>query len=629
MQSGDEFARPELLVDWFEIEGPINEVWPPTSHQELLPNNSKRRSDERGYARDIVKRVMRRAFRRPVSDSEIDEKMALFDRIRRDTSFEEALKSPLTSVLVSPHFLYLVEPGTAARQLSRLSLPSDKRYVQPFQISPRSGEAIQSLFQPTISTFAKPVFPPASTLFGFQQSSTKSKADEYPTFKFRSGRKITGKVVEFKNRRVKLLKPSGKTISLYISLFGKEDQERIQKLASQPAKPTPKPTIPKPTSPSPSIPPSTSPSNSRPVVGESPSTGPSTLPSMSARRLNDFEMASRLSYFLWSTMPDDELLDLAEAGRLRDPAVIQAQVDRMLSDPKSDSFIRNFAGQWLGLREVGANPPAPDLYPRYDRHLEVSIVKESLAFFGEILRNNLSVMNFVKSDFVVVNERIARFYGIPNVRGDEFRSVKVPRGVSRGGIVTQASVLTITSNGTRTSPVKRGTWVMKNILGIDPGLPVANAGDIAPKVPGIDRATVRQRLEIHRSLPQCARCHNKIDPLGFALENFNASGEWREQEGFGYKGRIQPNDPPINAASKMIDGTAFEGVEGLQRILMRDEDLFLGCLSNKMMTYALGRELGIADQLHVQEAVKHLKRNGKTLPALIQFVVASELFQTK
>jgi hypothetical protein len=350
---------------------------------------------------------------------------------------------------------------------------------------------------------------------------------------------------------------------------------------------------------------------------------------ISLRKLNDYEIASRLSYFLWSSMPDDELIAAAEAGRLKESADIEKQVDRMLGDPKSQAFVDNFAGQWLNLRDVGANPPAPDLYPRYDRHLEISIIQESRQFFAEILQNDLSVMNFVRSDFVVVNERVARFYAIPNVKGDYFRKVKVPRGVHRGGVVTQASMLTTTSNGTRTSPVKRGTWVMKNILGIDPGLPVANAGDIAPKVPGIDKATVRKRLEIHRSLPQCARCHNKIDPLGFGLENFNAAGEWRDQEGFGYKGRIGPNDPKIDASAKMIDGTEFTGVDGLQTVLVKQEDLFLNCLSGKVFTYALGRELGIVDQLHVKAAVNRLKRSDKTLRSLIKFVATSEPFLTK
>ena len=170
---------------------------------------------------------------------------------------------------------------------------------------------------------------------------------------------------------------------------------------------------------------------------------------------------------------------------------------------------------------------------------------------------------------------------------------------------------------------------MKNLLGIDPGLPVANAGDIAPKVPGIDKATVRQRLEIHRTLPQCARCHNKIDPLGFALENFNASGQWRDQEGFGYKGRIEKNDPVIDASSQLLDGTKIDGVAGLQAALMAREDFFLRCLASKMMTYALGRELGVADQPVVNAAAKHVRANEYTLQSLIEFIVQSDPFGKK
>ncbi len=351
--------------------------------------------------------------------------------------------------------------------------------------------------------------------------------------------------------------------------------------------------------------------------------------SAGARPLTDHELAARLSYFLWSTMPDEELFRLAESGRLRDRTVLTAQVDRMLKDARSEAFVTNFAGQWLGLREVGSNPPASDLFPQYDRHLEVSMVEESKAFFREILKNDLNALNFVDSDFVVINERLARFYGIPDVRGDQFRRVPVPAGVHRGGVVTQASMLTITSNGTRTSPVKRGTWVMKNVLGIDPGLPVANAGDIAPKVPGIDKATVRQRLEIHRTLTQCARCHNKIDPLGFALENYNASGEWRDREGFGYKGRIGRDDPLIDARSKLPDGTEIDGVDDLRKTLRQKEDLFLSCLAGKMMTYALGRELGLADQPQVKLAVAHVKNNRYTLRSMIQFIATSEPFGTK
>ena len=481
-QGHDVFARPELYVDWFEIEGPIYESWPPPSHRRLIGDSLPPKDKERDAARDVIARFLRSAYRRPVTAAEIDDKLKLFDLVRADSpSFVQAIKTPLIATMASPHFLYLAEMGQVS------NLPS-------------------------------------------QKVKSNQKAGQVENL------------------------PHG---------------------------------------------------------------------------LTDHELAARLSYFLWSSTPDDELNKLADNKKLRDPKMLTAQVNRMLADPNSESFVRNFAGQWLGLREVGANPPAADLYPQYDRHLETSLTEESRAFFAEILKHDLNVLNFVGSDFVVINERLARFYGIPDVRGDEFRRVAVPEGVHRGGIVTQASMLTITSNGTRTSPVKRGTWVLKNVLGIDPGLPVANAGDIAPKVPGIDKATVRQRLEIHRTLPQCARCHNKIDPLGFALENFNAAGEWRDQEGFGYKGRIDRNDPKIDAASKLPDGTAINGVDELRAVLRQKEDLFLNCLASKLLTYALGRELGIADQPTIKAAVEHTKKSRYTLRSLMQFIATSESFQTK
>jgi hypothetical protein len=464
MQTGEQFARPELMIDWFEIEGPVYDAWPPSSHARILFDSPLRKSDERKYAHAVLAKFMRTAYRRPVSADEVSAKLKHYDAAKADgLSFVAAIKRPLTAVLASPHFLFLAESA-----------------------SEKTGRA-----------------------------------------------------------------------------------------------------------------------------------------------LTDHELAARLSYFLWSSQPDEELNKLADAGKLSDKAERLRQVERMLRDAKAEAFVRNFAGQWLHLREVGTNPPAPDLYPQYDRHLETSVAKESKAFFREILANDLDVKNFIRSDFVTVNERLARFYGIPNVRGDHFRKVSVPAGVHRGGIVTQASVLTITSNGTRTSPVKRGTWILKTLLGIDPGLPVANAGEIAPKVPGIDKATVRKRLEIHRQLDQCARCHNKIDPLGFALENFNAAGEWREQEGFGYKGRVEKNDPKIDASSEMIDGTKIVGVDGLQQAMLKQEDLFLNCLASKLLTYALGRELGLADQPTVKAVVAGTKADGRTLRAMIRYVAASEPFGTK
>jgi len=348
-----------------------------------------------------------------------------------------------------------------------------------------------------------------------------------------------------------------------------------------------------------------------------------------ARKLTDYELASRLSYFLWSSMPDDELFRLATSGELSRPEVHAKQVNRMLADPKSAAFVTNFAGQWLGLRKVGANPPVKSRYPEYDRHLELSIVRESEAFFAEILRHDLDARNLIKSDFVTINERLARFYGIAGVKGDEFRRVPAPPGSHRGGVVTQASIHSITSNGTRTSPVSRGVWVLKTMLGTDPGLPVANAGEIASKVPGINKATVRQRLQIHREDPSCARCHNKIDPLGFALENFDAAGEWREKEAHSWNGRIEPNDPVIDASAKMPDGSEFHGVEGLQAQLLKQEDLFFNGLATQLFTYALGRELGFADRPRVAAAVQAMKRNKYTLRSLVQAIAASEPFSTK
>lgn len=600
-QTGDDFPRPELWVDWMEIEGPVYESWPPRSHGMLLFDSPLKGRDDRAYAREVLARFMRRAWRRPVTDAEIEAKLELYDLVKDNApSFVEAIKTPLTGVLIAPPFLYLAEPGTGglAPQIAATAVQSEP---VTSAVSPETVDPVPS--GPGVSVSPKPADP---------------KPLPFRLFTDKRGRKVRGRVVELSGLKVILERVSGQKFAVPMTEFTAKDRAWIR------ASLRPEPVV---TTPTPQPRPEPKPA----IVRETPATQPSVSQvGLQLRRLNSHELASRLSYFLWSSMPDDELFRLADAGQLTDSATLTAQVERMLNDSKSEAFVENFAGQWLGLREVGANPPAQDLYRRYDRHLEISIVDESLAFFDEILRNDLSVMNFVQSKFVVINERLGRFYGIPGVRGDQFRRVDVPRNVQRGGILTQASVLSTTSNGTRTSPVKRGTWVMKNVLGIDPGLPVANAGEIAPKVPGLDKATVRQRLEIHRSLPQCARCHNKIDPLGFALENFDASGNWRDREGHGYKGRIQDNDPVIDASSSLLDGTKIDGVSGLQDALMDREELFLGCLSNKLMTYALGRELGIADQLHIKDAVRQMRRPRQdTLKTLITFVVTSEPFLTK
>lgn len=481
LQRTDSFARPELYVDWFEIEGPIYESWPPESQKRLMPETLTE-ANEKELAERTIGRFCRQAFRRPVSKAEVAPYLEMYYAARkRGDAPVPALKSTLVGVLVSPNFLYLVE-----------AVPKDSAIVSASQTS---GNV-----------------------------ATKPEAE----------REI---------------------------------------------------------------------------------------------RITQHQLANRLSYFLWSSQPDRDLMKVADASQLSTPNVLREQVTRMLDDPKSEALVRNFSDQWLGLREVGANPPAADLYPHYDRHLETSMIEESRSLFRTILREQRNVLDFVDPDYVVINERLARFYQIEGVTGDQFRVVPVAKSSNRGGVLTTASTLCITSNGTRTSPVKRGTWVLKNVLGIDPGLPVANAGDIAPKVPGIDRATVRQRLEIHRELPQCARCHNKIDPLGLALENYNATGEFREREGFGYKGRIQQDDPVINAKSKLPDGTEIDGPAELKRTLREREDLFLSCLTRKMMTYAIGRELTLADEPAVKDVVRIVKEKQYRLDALIMAIVESNAFQ--
>jgi hypothetical protein len=463
IQRSDEFARPELLVDYIELEGPIHPAWPPPSHQRLLFDSPNKGKDETAYAREVLARFMTRAYRRPVRTEEVASKVALFSRLRPEKpSFIEAIKVPLAAVLASPNFLYLVEPA------------ADK-----------------------------------------------------------------------------------------------------------------------------------------------------------PRKLDACQLASRLSYFLWSSMPDDELFALAASGKLLDPPMLRAQADRMLADPKSRALVRNFAGQWLGLRKVGSNPPAENLYPEYDRHLEISMVRETEGFFEEILRHDLDARNLVKSDFLTINERLARFYGIPGVKGDAIRRVPAPPAAHRGGLVTQASILCITSNGTRTSPVVRGVWVLRTLLGTDPGLPAANVGEIAAQVPGIDKATVRQRLAIHREAASCARCHDRIDPLGLAMENFNATGAWRDREAHGWEGQAAPDDPLIDASATMPDGSKFTGIEGLQAQLLKSEDHFLTTLASQLYTYGLGRQLGFSDRPAVRASVGEMKRNGYRLRALVLSIVQSDLFTTK
>jgi mono/diheme cytochrome c family protein len=334
--------------------------------------------------------------------------------------------------------------------------------------------------------------------------------------------------------------------------------------------------------------------------------------------VNQYELATRLSYFLWSSMPDDELFRLAGADRLREPGVLEAQVHRMLKDSKAAALVENFAGQWLMLRSVAQAAPDKRTYRDFDDALRSAMIRETELYFEYVMREDRSVLEFLDSDYTFVNDRLARHYGIPGSFGREFKKVTLPDR-NRGGILTQASILTVTSNPTRTSPVKRGKWILENILGTPPPPP-------PPEVPQLDddshkelTGTLRQRMEKHRENPSCAVCHAKLDPLGFGLENFDGIGAFRQMDG---KFKIDP-------AGELPDGSKFSGPAELRKVLIAKADLFRRNLADKMLTYALGRGLEWYDRCTVDDIVSGLKKGNDRFSALILAVVQSDAFENR
>ncbi len=335
-------------------------------------------------------------------------------------------------------------------------------------------------------------------------------------------------------------------------------------------------------------------------------------------------LASRLSYFLWSSCPDDELLRAAESGALLRPEELRKQVQRMIRDRRSYALAENFASQWLHLKRISAAEPDPELY-HYNKQLERAMVLETIEFFNEVLRQDLSILNFLDSDWTMLNETLAAHYKIAGVRGDHFRRVALEPKHHRGGVLGHASILKITSNSTRTSPVVRGAFILENILGDPPPPPPDNAGELANKVPGLDEVTQRRQLEIHRDVKSCARCHSKIDPIGFALENYNAVGLWREREADGLKKPF--NSPKIDARATLPDGREINGPDQLRRALIESPDPFVQCFIEKMMVYSLGRSLRFQDRRTIARLRDRLKENQFRLGALIEELILSEEFR--
>ncbi len=337
-----------------------------------------------------------------------------------------------------------------------------------------------------------------------------------------------------------------------------------------------------------------------------------------AHLITQHELASRLSYFLWSSMPDDELLRCADAGALRNPSALAAQLRRMLKDLKSRALVENFGGQWLELRKLESLKPDRQRFPAFDEYLRLSMRRETELFIESVVRDDRSLLDFIDAPYTFVNERLAKYYALPDVKGPEFRRVSLVGNERRGGLVTQASVLTVSSYSTRTSPVLRGKWMLENLLNAPPPPPLPDAPTLDESQIGTTRS-LRQQLEQHRANPICASCHIRMDALGFSLENYDAIGGWRELDG----------KLPIDATGTLPDGRAFKGSVELKQILRADRDAFTRCVAEKLLTYALGRGLERYDQPTVKAIAARVAKQDYRFSSLVLEIVNSMPFQQR
>jgi mono/diheme cytochrome c family protein len=331
--------------------------------------------------------------------------------------------------------------------------------------------------------------------------------------------------------------------------------------------------------------------------------------------VSNYELASRLSYFLWSSMPDEELLQLAAEKRLCQPEVLHAQVKRMLADSKANALVDNFAGQWLELRNLDSVHPDPDQFPEFDDQLRQAMYTETRLFVNSIVHEDRSILDFIDGQYTFLNERLAKFYGVPDVKGQNFRRVALD-GKERSGVLTQASVLLVTSYPTRTSPVLRGKWILENVLNAPPPPPPPGVGSIDEKG-GALSGTMRQQMEKHRANPMCAGCHTRMDPLGFALENYDAIGAWRTHDA----------TLPIDASGILPGGKKFTGSAELKKILASNREAFAECLTEKLLIYALGRGLEPYDRTATKQITAKLAANDYRFSSLITGIVDSVPFQ--
>jgi hypothetical protein len=335
-------------------------------------------------------------------------------------------------------------------------------------------------------------------------------------------------------------------------------------------------------------------------------------------QISPLELASRLSFFLWSSIPDEELLGLAESGRLRDPVMLEQQVRRMLADSRSKAFVSNFAGQWLLLRNLRTVEPDPDVFPYFDYSLREAFQQETELFFGSIVREDRSMMDLLNANYTFLNQRLAEYYNIPNVYGNHFRRVQLTDD-NRRGLLGQGSILTVTSYANRTSPVFRGKWVLENIMGIPPPPPPANVPALKETASEGKILSMRERMEEHRANAACAVCHNQMDPLGFALENFDGIGGWRTTDA----------GNPIDSSGILPDGTQFQGPAELRAVLLSKPEQFVSTVTEKILIYALGRGLDYYDAPALRKIVRDASLNNYRWSSIVLGVVKSTPFQMR
>lgn len=336
------------------------------------------------------------------------------------------------------------------------------------------------------------------------------------------------------------------------------------------------------------------------------------------RVLNEYEVAARLSYFLWSSMPDDQLFQLAENKRLLDRSVLREQIERMLRDEKSAALGQNFASQWLNLRNLADVRPNPEVFPEFDDALRSAMGQETLMLFNTIVREDRSVDEFLAADYTFVNERLAKHYGINGVTGDQYVKVSL-QGTNRSGVLTHASILTLTSNPGRTSPVKRGKWILENILGDAPPPAPPGVPPLEESTKDVTGLSLRERLELHRKDPGCASCHKAMDPLGMGLENFDAVGRWREKDG----------EKPVDASGDLPSGDKFSGPAELMTIIRSRQEKFSRTLIERLLVYSLGRGLEYYDKCAVDQTLDLMKERGNRFSALVEGIVTSDAFLKK